>query len=659
MCGIAGFGGSGVPLEPQGIRTMTDALRHRGPDDEGYLALTISPPGAFHFTGKDSKVPGQPLETFTFKQPVRFFLGHRRLSILDPTPAGHQPMSNRDETIWLIYNGEIYNYLELRETLRQRDHWFRTDTDSEVLLAAYEQWGVNCLEKLDGMWSFVIYDKRKNLLFGSRDRFGVKPLYYYQDRGYFAFASEIKALLTLPFIEKALNPGVVFDFLAFSGFNLVEESFFKGIFELAPAHAFTYGLSSGEVKKWKYYTLPWQEHWEAFHPGKSQGHIQTLRDLLFEAVRRRLRADVPVGSALSGGIDSSAIVCLIRQIMTKEGQPALGDRQKVFNIGFPGKSVDESTWAKRAANHSDALFFQVEPTAAEFLEDIEDFTYYQDTPVGTPAAYANYRVMRLAKENDVKVLLDGQGADELFTGYTMYYPVFYSQLLKHGHIKDFTREMQQIKNAPLEKKNLIIDMLKQARRSLVPYSLLRRRRQQQKRWQELLHPGFWETHKHRVDLIRVRDFNSLNAMLHEYFTWQKLGNLLKYEDRNSMRFSLEARTPFADSINLVEYVFNIPAIYKIHNGWSKYLLRESMKGIIPEEIRLRTDKKGFFIPDLEWLSFLKNRLADYLNEDLGEFVNVARVKKQLALGLDNASYETIRLLWNIITLGVWQRVFSL
>jgi asparagine synthase (glutamine-hydrolysing) len=584
MCGIAGFGGSGVPLEPQGIRTMTDALRHRGPDDEGYLALTISPPGAFHFTGKDSKVPGQPLETFTFKQPVRFFLGHRRLSILDPTPAGHQPMSNRDETIWLIYNGEIYNYLELRETLRQRDHWFRTDTDSEVLLAAYEQWGVNCLEKLDGMWSFVIYDKRKNLLFGSRDRFGVKPLYYYQDRGYFAFASEIKALLTLPFIEKALNPGVVFDFLAFSGFNLVEESFFKGIFELAPAHAFTYGLSSGEVKKWKYYTLPWQEHWEAFHPGKSQGHIQTLRDLLFEAVRRRLRADVPVGSALSGGIDSSAIVCLIRQIMTKEGQPALGDRQKVFNIGFPGKSVDESTWAKRAANHSDALFFQVEPTAAEFLEDIEDFTYYQDTPVGTPAAYANYRVMRLAKENDVKVLLDGQGADELFTGYTMYYP---------------------------------------------------------------------------VDLIRVRDFNSLNAMLHEYFTWQKLGNLLKYEDRNSMRFSLEARTPFADSINLVEYVFNIPAIYKIHNGWSKYLLRESMKGIIPEEIRLRTDKKGFFIPDLEWLSFLKNRLADYLNEDLGEFVNVARVKKQLALGLDNASYETIRLLWNIITLGVWQRVFSL
>ena len=230
MCGIAGFGGIGVKVEPQWIQKMTDTLIHRGPDDEGYLAVNISPPGVFHLIGKDSKVPGHSIEKF--KQPVHFFLGHRRLSILDPSPAGHQPMSNKKKNIWIVYNGEIYNYLELRETLRQMGCNFRTNTDTEVLLSAYEQWGENCLEKLDGMWSFVIYDKQKNILFGARDRFGVKPLYYYQDRGYFAFASEIKALVTLPFIHRVINPEAVFDFLAFSGLDFVEESFFKGIFEL-------------------------------------------------------------------------------------------------------------------------------------------------------------------------------------------------------------------------------------------------------------------------------------------------------------------------------------------------------------------------------------------------------------------------------------------
>ena len=655
MCGIAGFGGVGARVEPQWIQTMTHTLRHRGPDDEGYLALTISPPGVFHLIGKDSKVSGQSIETF--KQPVQFFFGHRRLSILDPTPAGHQPMSNREENIWLIYNGEIYNYVELRETLRQMGYGFRTNTDTEVLLAAYEQWGESCLERFDGMWSFVIYDKRKNILFGSRDRFGVKPLYYYQDPGYFAFASEIKSLVTLPFIKKEINAGVVFDFLAFSGFNLEEESFFKGIFELAPAHAFTYDLCKGEMSKWQYYTLPWEENWQVFNKEKSQVYIQEIKDLIFEAVRLRLRSGVPVGSALSGGIDSSTIVCVISQIMAKESHLAVGDRQRVFTVGFPGKPADESNWAKRAAEHSKAQYFLTVPTAADFLADIEDFTYYQDTPFGPPAAYAHYRVMRLAKENGITVLLDGQGADELFTGYTMYYPVFYHQLLRHLHLKDFTREMKHTKNAPLEKKNLIVDLIKQARRNVTPYPLIRKYRMKQKRHQCLLSKNFWEQYKERVDLIRVRDFNSLNAMLHEYFTWQKLGNLLKYEDRNSMRFSIEARTPFADSIKLIEYVFNIPAIYKIHDGWSKFLLRESMKGILPEEIRLRTDKKGFFIPDTEWLTYLKNRLRDYLNEDLAEFVNITAVKKQLDQGLENAGYETIRTLWNIITLAVWQNVF--
>jgi asparagine synthase (glutamine-hydrolysing) len=655
MCGIAGFGGIGVQVESQWIRTMTDTLKHRGPDDEGYLALTISPQKVFHLIGKDSKVPGQSIEAF--KQPVQFFLGHRRLSILDPTPAGHQPMSNRDKTIWIVYNGEIYNYLELRETLRQMGYGFRTNTDTEVLLAAYEQWGENCLEKLDGMWSFVIYDKPGNILFGARDRFGVKPLYYYHERGYFAFASEIKALVTLPFIHPAINPEAVFDFLAFSGLDFVEESFFKGIFELQPSYAFTYDLPKGNLEKKKYYTLACREKWESFNEEKSRVHIQKVRDLVFEAVRLRLRSDVPVGSALSGGIDSSAVVCVISRLMAEQSHLPVGDRQKVFTAGFPGQSIDETPWAKQAAEYANAQWFLTSPTAAEFLEDMENIAYYQDTPYGSPSVYAQYRVMRLAQENGVKVVLDGQGADELFTGYTHYYPVFYYQMLKHLNVKSFFREMNHLKNAPVTTKRLIIDLIKQAHRSMVPYPLLLKYRMKPKMHHLLLNKDFREKYKERIDLINVRDFNSLNTMLLEYFTRQKLGHLLKYEDRNSMRFSIESRTPFADYLNLIEYVFNVPAVYKIHSGYSKFLLRESMQGVLPDDIRLRTDKKGFFIPDIEWLTQLKNHLPGYLNQDLEKFVNVSLVKKQLTQGIDKAGYEDIQMLWRILILGVWRRVF--
>jgi asparagine synthase (glutamine-hydrolysing) len=655
MCGIAGFGGNGVQVEPRWIQKMTGTLKHRGPDDEGFLAVNISPPRVIHLIGRDSRVPGQSIETF--KQPVQFFLGHRRLSILDPGPAGHQPMSNKDKTIWLVYNGEIYNYLELRETLGQMGYGFRTNTDTEVLLAAYEQWGENCLEKLDGMWSFVIYDKPGNILFGARDRFGVKPLYYYHEGGYFAFASEIKALVTLPFIHPVINPEAVFDFLAFSGMDFVEESFFKGIYELQPSYAFIYDLAGGDLKKKKYYTLACPDKWESYKEEKSRDHIQKVRDLVFEAVRLRLRSDVPVGSALSGGIDSSVIVCVISRLMAEQSRLPVGDRQKVFTAGFPGQAIDETSWAKQAAEHVNAQWFMTVPTAAEFLEEMEKIAYYQDTPYGSPSVYAQYRVMRLAKENGVKVVLDGQGADELFTGYSHYYPVFYYQMLKHFSIKSFTREMSQIKNAPLTKKELIIDLIKQVRRSMVPYPLLRRYRMKPKPHHLLLKNDFREKYKDRVDLMEARDFASLDTMLYEYFTRQKLGHLLKYEDRNSMRFSIESRTPFADYLNLIEYVFNVPAVYKIHNGYSKFLLRESMQGVLPDDIRLRTDKRGFFVPGKEWLAQLKDHLPGYLNQDLEEFVNISLVKKQLAQGIDTAGNEDVQMLWRIVILSVWQHVF--
>ncbi|MCP5051579.1 MAG: asparagine synthase (glutamine-hydrolyzing) [bacterium] len=667
MCGIAGIGGIEFQVDPQWIQQMTDALAHRGPDDEGYLAIDTNGQRVVHLTGKDSKVNGPSIDRSIDMADV--FLGHRRLSILDPTPAGHQPMSTPDGKIWIVYNGEIYNYIELRDELKQRGHRFRTTTDTEIILAAYERWGQKCLAHFDGMWSFVIYDQRKNILFGARDRFGVKPFYYYKDSSYFAFASEVKSLLTLPFITKQLNTEALFDFMVFNGLPFMEEGFFKGINELQPAHAFIYYLENGHFSKWKYFTLRYNRKPDGFEKENSLRYIEDIREKLTHAVKLRLRSDVPLGSALSGGIDSSAIVCIISQLMTIDSSlegplsEALngGFRQKVFTASFPGTSIDESDWAKLAAERSNARWHQTFPKAEEYLADIEDLAYTQEIPYGSPSVYAQYRVMKLAKENDVKVILDGQGADELFTGYTMYYDVFFYQLLKQFNIKTLANEFLHLGNAPVNYKEMLLALFKQARRQIVPYRFIKKYRtgQTNRFHHRYISEDFWEANKNRFDLIRDRDFKSLNNMLFEYFTRQKLSNLLKYEDRNSMRFSVESRTPFADHLGLIQYVFNIPAAYKIHNGWSKYLLREAMKGILPEEIRVRKDKKGFFVPDLQWLTQLKRELSDYITDDMKEFLNIPLIKTHLDKDMAGANPETIRAMWNIISFAVWKKVFDI
>jgi asparagine synthase (glutamine-hydrolysing) len=661
MCGITGFGKIGKNAEPRWIKDMTDVIRHRGPDDEGYLAIHSGQRNVYHLTGKDSRVTAQSVDSFSEK--VDFWLGHRRLSILDPTPAGHQPMCTADGDVWVVFNGEIYNYIELRGELRIAGHSFRTDSDTEVLLAAYLEWGERCLERFDGMWAFVLYDRRKNILFGARDRFGVKPLYYYHESGYFAFSSEIKALVSLPFVEPAINRPVVFDYLVFGGLDFVEETFFDKIIELPPSHMFSYDLTSGEFKKLRYYSLELNDKWESFDEKRCREHVHNIRDLVTDAVKLRLRSDVPVGSALSGGIDSSTIVCIISRLLEREGSACLrtqtGKRQKVFTAGFPGTDVDESKWADKVAKKAGAQWFVTKPNTTEYLEDMEDIAYYQDTPFGSPSVYAQYRVMRLARENGVKVILDGQGADELFTGYTMYYCVLFHQLLKRMEFRTFFHELQHLGNAPVERKTLISDIRKQFRRSILPYTLIRKYRMTQKAPFHFIEKEFWSSYKERFDLLRARDFTTLNGMLHQYFTRQKLGTLLKYEDRNSMRFSIESRTPFADHLNLIEYVFKVPGAYKIHNGWSKYLLREAMTDILPDEVRLRTDKKGFFIPDVEWLSQLKDYFREYLTDDMKEFVDIPLVINQLEHGMKGTGYECIQIIWNIIGLAMWRRVYSL
>jgi len=654
MCGITGIVSKKGFVAPLWIEGMTDKIKHRGPDDEGYLAINSHKRKCNTLIGKDSKTKG--LNIKYFNQNADIFLGHRRLSILDISYRGHQPMSDNSEDIWIIFNGEIYNYIEIREELMKIGYSFKTQTDTEVILYSYEEWGEACLKKFNGMWSFVIYDKRKNILFGARDRFGVKPFYYYFDNNYFAFASEIKALVSLPFIEKRINNDSLFDFLAFSGIASNEKTIFKSIYELQPSNSFMFHLSGNIFKIKKYYLLDFNKRFESFSTKKSIGYISDIKSLVANSVKLRLRSDVPVGSALSGGIDSTSIVCLINNIKNNS-EYSINTEQKVFTASFREKDVDESHWAGIASKHSSSKWYKIFPDPKDYLDDIEKIAYAQDTPYGSPGIYAQYKVMELAKQEGVTVLLDGQGGDELFTGYTMYYDLYLYDLFKNLNIKSFFNEIKCLKNAPADKRVAIVSFLKQIRRSVLPYWIVKKKRIQQGGIFNYINREFWNDKKDRFDLIKDRDFKSLNQMLFEFFTKQKLQTLLKYEDRNSMNFSIESRTPFADDINLIEYVFNTPSSYKIHNGWSKYLLRESMSGIIPEKIRKRVDKKGFSTPEKEWLHVLKYDLMKYVTDDLGEFINIQYLKKNIDKNLNDISYEESQILWRIFAFSVWKKVF--
>lgn len=657
MCGIAGIYSPEGKVEMSWIRRMTDTLAQRGPDDEGFLAANTYANEIQHLTGSKSECKGQRIEAF--EKTANLFLGHKRLSILDTSPLGHQPMSNKDKKIWIVHNGEIYNYLELREELKTLGYDFSTNTDTEVLLAAYEEWHAECLKRFNGMWSFVIYDTRENVLFGARDRFGVKPFYYYIDKHYFAFASEIKALIKLPFFKKEINPEAVFDYLVLNLYEHKPEGFFKGIYELQPSFAFYYDLDTNSMEKWRYYSLNYTDEWEKFDEQKLKQYTTSTKELLFNAVSLRLRSDVPVGTCLSGGIDSSTIVCFINRMLEKSEIDQVGEKQKVFTASYDGGPIDESKWAKIVVEETKASWFRTFPNADQFMEDLEDLVYTQDIPFGSTSIYAQYRVMKLAKENGVKVLLDGQGGDELFTGYQFYYGIFFIEMLKAFAVGRLTRELRCLKNSPINMRSLLVSLAKILSKKLTTNSLKEAIFRLKKKEMNYLNTDFFEGNRHRLTMTNDMVSTSLNQMLNEYISRLSLKPLLRYEDRNSMRFSIEARTPFADDIHLIEHIFQIPSVYKIYCGWSKYLLRTATKGVLPEAIRLRKDKIGFATPEYSWLNEMKEVFKNYVTDEMSEFINVKKMQQDWDKLTQSQVQVGITNLWRFINLSIWRKVYAL
>jgi len=650
MCGIVGIYSFKKNVQLERIKNMTASLRHRGPDDEGFLAVNSELSKVYPLTGSDSKVQGPRIEDFD--RPVNLLLGHRRLSIIDLSPAGHQPMCNEDGSSWIVYNGEIYNYLEIRKELENLGHRLKSQTDTEVVLHAYEEWGTDCLRRFNGMWAFAVVDLKSNKIFCARDRAGVKPFYYFYDGKRFCFASEIKALIEIDGFSIEPNEQILADYL-FSGLlDHTEETFFKDIYQLKP----------GEYLLIESNRLTVRPYWE-IEPGevrfsREDDYAEQFFELLRDSIRLRLRSDVPIGSCLSGGLDSSTIVCLANRLMFDAHaiDPRLvGESQKTFSSCFENHVYDERKYIELVIKQTNAEKNYVFPKGESLCKDLPRLVWHQDEPFGSTSIYAQWEVMKLAKERGVTVLLDGQGGDELLAGYLPSFYYLFIKMLKRG---DLGSLMKEIKGFQKNYKNIRIPLKKRIFTGMVSNwinSMFWKTMGKTFEWAE---EGFRK--KFFRSFPRPMKFNdALDDYLYHNFRSMTLPGLLHYEDRNSMAFSLEARLPFLD-YRLVEFVFGLPMSQKIKEGKTKVVLRNAMKNILPEEVRDRKDKMGFVTPEDIWFrTVLKNQIYEIISSksfaERGYF-NADKVKEifeRHCKGERNVS----SMIWRWVNTELWFRTF--
>jgi asparagine synthase (glutamine-hydrolysing) len=650
MCGIAGIYSLKETVAPRIIQKMMNTLRHRGKDDEGYLALDFEENQPYPLTGSRSKTEGPSIEEFT--RPAHLLLGHCRLSIIDLSVAGHQPMSNEDGSMWIVYNGEIYNYLEVREELKTLRHYFRSGTDTEVILHAYEEWGTDCLMHFNGMWAFAIVDLREKMIFCSRDRAGVKPFYYCYDGKRFCFASEIKALLQFEDGPIEPNNQIIADFL-FDGLrDHTRETFFKGVFQLRPAELLRFDGKDLEIQSY------WNLHdKEVCLPGEGD-YADHFLELFQDAIRLRLRSDVPIGSCLSGGLDSSSIVSLANRLMF-EGQTMdpeqVGRRQKTFSSCFNDPVYDERRFIEKVVDRIGAEKHYVFPDPEGLWGELAQLTWHQDEPFGSTSIYAQWSVMRLARENGVTVLLDGQGGDELLAGYL---PSFYHLFRQARKDFDIGLLMREGKGFLRHHQTLMGLLFQKAIGAIVPKRL------------RTFFPGLdrdgegWAEEGFRKDYYRIiswpRKFeHELTNYLYHAFRFTVLPGLLHYEDRNSMAFSVEARLPFLD-YRLVEYIFSLPSEQKIKEGVTKVVLRNGLKGILPEEVSNRHDKMGFVTPEEIWFrTTLRNQIHQIINSKSFASRGYFDVRKVNEIFAEHCSEKRnwSFTIWRWISLEQWFNIF--
>jgi len=609
ICGIINFNKQPVCETP--IRKMMQIMKHRGPDDEGVFM--------------DKNVG----------------LGFVRLSIIDLSKSGNQPMSSNDDRYVIVFNGEIYNYIEIRKELKLKGHVFKTNSDTEVLLAAYMEWGEECLHRFNGMWAFVIYDRFKKKLFAARDRYGIKPFYYLKTVNCLAFASEIPPLLSL--LERKPSPDQqsIFDYLVFNRTDQTERTFYLEIKKLQ--HGDCFELSNLSLSH--FVTLSpkkWYNLRDRVVTTQGFSNPTEFRELFSSAVGLRLRSDVPVGVCLSGGLDSSSIASIIAKDYPE-------NKLKTFSVIF-GKDIktDESEYIEKIRPFAKQMKF-IKPTAESLYNDMPDFIKTIGEPVPSTGPYAQYKVFELSKGSAV-VLLNGQGADEMLAGYHYFFGFYFKDLFKNLRLGKLSSELIQylVKHKNLFGiKTFIYFMLSGRLRTCIMGGE-----------RKYLNPEFVNQFKNSSHIVgNLYSGENLNDALMDHFEY-KLEHLLKWEDRNSMRFSLESRLPFLD-YRLVEKCLASEDQWIIQNAQTKFILKRAMSGIVPAKILARNDKIGFGAPQDIWFrtrlfrDFIFNLIQSKSFKERG-FFNIGKSQNLYQNHLKNNG-DFGNDIWKAINLELWFR----
>lgn len=641
MCGIAGI------VNPKGIQTdqlriMSETLRHRGPDDEGFLLAQeqrIRP-----CRGDDTIAFHQELPHLETQATAQFSVGllHRRLSILDLSPQGHQPLLSADRKLALVFNGEIYNYRELRKELEVRGRNFTTQTDTEVILQGYAEWGLGVAERMRGMWAFALLDLEQQQLILSRDRFGIKPLYYAQQGQELAFASEIKALLKLEQVSATVESQSMIEFLSFGTLSQPFANLFAEIEELPPAHHLIVDLQQQQQGKLQqYYKI--EEAWQQHKGAVRENPVEAYQHALEQSVNLHLRSDVPVGSCLSGGLDSSAIVSM--------AAPQLEGTLHTFTAAYKDADIDESNYAKMVSDRFSNIQAHYNfPTAQSFLDQVDELIYHQDLPIGSTSIFAQWEVMKAAHEQGIKVLLDGQGADEVLGGYYNFAGI---HVLEAARAWRFGKALRAYKAL---QRNFTPNMKNATARAayyFLPESLQRKYRAKERLGMHLVHPDYQQQvaqvviPKRGGKTFRAHSLLSLKFGMYE---------LLRYEDRNSMAFSIESRVPFLDH-SVVEVGLALRNDDKIANGWTKHALRKSIETTLPEEVVWRKDKKGFVTPQQRWKNEVFPSIVDYIQSaEIPELFDKATILELCKSDLSNNAH--LSEFWRMFSVLKWIERFE-
>ena len=581
MCGITGqWRLDGRPVDPISLKRMNEAIAHRGPDDDGFVLFD-----------EDSLTP-VPVYSSDRMRPSRSFVagfGHRRLSILDLSAKGHQPMPSSDGTLWITYNGEIYNYIEIRKELEEHGFQFSSGTDTEVILYAYQKWGVDCLARFNGMFAFALFDCRKRELFCARDRFGIKPFYYFSNGDCLVFASEIKSILESGLVEAAPFYPAIGALLKYHVTDYGSETFFRDIHQIPPHHYMI--ISSRGIVTQSYWDIDPANQYEDVTSLPAERFYHHL----LSSIQLRLRSDVQVATCLSGGMDSSSIVCIANR--------ELNQGLKAFSVVYEGEMpISEKRYIDRVLEYSETDGFFTQPNSQDVADILKKLIWHLDTPVTSIGAVTSqYFVMKLINESGIKVVLDGQGADEILGGYHTYFPFHLLSLLKQGQLMSFASNLRFLNRNSTWRtstksmiKKALIHILKPSAGTINQYSD-----------KILLTDEFARDNEEEIDsLVFSKNTKRFKNLLHDVLYQEtlrvSLPMLLRYEDRMAMAHSVEARVPFLD-FNLVEFIFSLPSEYKIRNGRTKLVLRESMMGRVPDDVIQRNDKMGYCNPESFWL----------------------------------------------------------